>query len=129
MNEDWLDHLHGTHKKYQSWWEGIFKTNKFDQRIIKGRLEELKTARAEGNVDILLYYFSEGVHGNMASMGAPELYDEGNDEDKELVGQYIQELVEGLQQIADLPANVLGLQDKIDFFRRNFARDLRNAKF
>ena len=55
MNEDWLDHLHGTHKKYQSWWEGIFKTNKFDQRIIKGRLEELKTARAEGNVDNLLY--------------------------------------------------------------------------
>ena len=103
MNEDWLDHLHGTHKKYQSWWEGIFKTNKFDQRIIRSRLEELKTTRAEGNVDNLLYYFSEGVHGNMASMGAPELYDEGNDEDKELVGQYIQELVEGLQQIADLP--------------------------
>ena len=118
MTEDWLDHLHGTHKKYQTWWEGIFNTNKFDQRIIKGRLEELKTTRAEGNVDNLLYYFSEGVHGNMASMGAPELYDEGKDEDKELVGQYIQELVEGLQQIADLPDNVLGLQDKIDFFSR-----------
>ena len=91
MTEDWLDHLQGTHKKYQTWWEGIFNTNKFDQRIIKGRLEELKTTRAEGNVDNLLYYFSEGVHGNMASMGAPELYDEGKDEDKELVEQYIQE--------------------------------------
>ena len=118
MTEDWLDHLQGTHKKYQTWWEGIFNTNKFDQRIIKGRLEELKTTRAEGNVDNLLYYFSEGVHGNMASMGAPELYENGADEDKELVGQYIQELVEGLQQIADFPDNVLGLQDKIDFFSR-----------
>ena len=79
MTEDWLDHVQNTQKKYQTWWEGIFNANKFDQRIIKGRLEELKAARNEGNVDNLLYYFSEGVHGNMASMGAPELYENGAD--------------------------------------------------
>ncbi len=118
MTENWLDHVQSAQRKYQTWWEGIFNTNKFDQRIIKGRLEELKATRSEDNVDNLLYYFSEGVHGNMASMGAPELYESGADEDKQLIGEYIQELVEGLQQIADYPDKILGLRDKIDFFSR-----------
>ena len=50
----------------------------FDHEIIRSRLSELKTIRQKGDAHELLYYFSEGIHGNMAGMGTPEIY-ESND--------------------------------------------------
>ena len=59
-------------------WMGRPGMRSFDHEIIRSRLSELKSIRQKGDAHELLYYFSEGIHGNMAGMGTPEIY-ESND--------------------------------------------------
>ncbi len=91
----------------------------FDHTIIKSRLDELRTFRKKGDPNELLYYFSEGIHGNMAGMGSPEIYEsEDNNEAFDLVKAYVDEVTLGLSQIADFPASALSDAAKLNFLQR-----------
>ena len=101
-------------------WTGRQGVRAFDHDIIRSRFEELKSIRVKGDANELLYYFSEGIHGNMAGMGAPEIYASNhNHEAYDLIKSYVDEVSLGLSQIANLPASVLSDAAKLSFFQRS----------
>ena len=100
-------------------WMGRQGMRSFDHEIIRSRLSELKSIRQKGDAHELLYYFSEGIHGNMAGMGTPEIYESnGNHEAYDLIKSYVDEISLGLSQVADLPPDVLSDSAKLAFLRR-----------
>ena len=101
-------------------WMGRPGMRSFDHEIIRSRLSELKSIRQKGDVHELLYYFSEGIHGNMAGMGTPEIYESNdNHEAYDLIKSYVDEISLGLSQIADLPPDVLSDSAKLAFLQRS----------
>ena len=101
-------------------WIGHRGVRSFDHDIIKSRLDELTALRKRGNANELLYYFSEGIHGNMAGMGAPEIYESNdNHEAYDLIKSYVDEISLGLTQIAGLPASIMSDTAKLSFFQRS----------
>ena len=55
-------------------WKAQERSNRYDYRVVRERLQELHDVRASGDLKKLMYYFDEGIHGNMAGIGAPGLY-------------------------------------------------------
>lgn len=116
--QDWLSNSSREPEETPFWWFDFMRRKKFDQRIIESRLSELKAIREDGRADKLLFYFDEGLHGNMANMGAAEVYEPGSGEARRLIGEYVGELAAGLEQIHQLSDAELDLNVKKAFFER-----------
>ncbi len=99
-------------------WKIQDKTNRYDYSIIRRRRDELAAIRSDGDFDELLYYMNEGVHGNMAGMGAPSLYTRALFGTKTLITDYVDELILALEKISKAPSNKLTKADKRAYFRR-----------
>jgi NTE family protein len=117
--EDWFsaaaanDARNGAHH-----WQRNDHSTVFDYRVIRNRLDELRDVRASGDVKRLIYYYDEGVHGNMGGMGSASLYRTAATGTKQLIADYIQELTDGLDQLAQAPHEALSDHAKYDFFTR-----------
>lgn len=99
-------------------WKKVDESSRFDYKVIRKRLDELREIRAAGDPHRLLYYLNEGVHGNMGGMGSGRLYRKAKFGTKQLVTDYINEQAEALQQIADVDGRTISKAEKLDFFRR-----------
>ena len=117
--EEWRDErlrrdkVNGNHR-----WKREDRSDAYDYRVIRARYEELVELRAQGDVRGLLFFYNEGVHGNMGGMGSPRLYPKDMFGTKDLINDYTEEMVQGLEQIAAAPDSQLSVLDKIQFFRR-----------
>ncbi|MDP6377298.1 MAG: DUF3336 domain-containing protein [Pseudomonadales bacterium] len=58
-------------------WKEQESTPLYDYKLIRFRLDELRNIRASGGDQALLFYLDEGLHANMAGMGAQALIREG----------------------------------------------------
>ena len=68
--EDWkVKALEKDRKAGAERWKEQDSTRDFDFRVIRRRYDELVEIRAAGDVDRLIDYFNEGIHGNMGGMG------------------------------------------------------------
>ena len=97
--EEWLNNSSKSASKED---ELVGRSNakkKFDHRIIESRLSELRSIRKDARADKLLFYFDEGLHGNMANMGSAEVYESGSSSARKLISEYVNELADGLEQI------------------------------
>ena len=74
--------------------------------------------RSSGDTHRLLFYLHEGFHGNMAGMGSPALYNRTEFGTKDLITNYIQEMVGALKDLEDVPDSEISLQEKLSFYRR-----------
>ena len=101
-----------------NWWVDPMRRKKFDHRIIESRLSELRSIRKDARADKLLFYFDEGLHGNMANMGSAEVYESGSSSARKLISEYVNELADGLEQIYQFNDKELKLTDKKAFFDR-----------
>jgi TAG lipase/steryl ester hydrolase/phospholipase A2/LPA acyltransferase len=99
-------------------WRRTDKSSLYDYRVIRRRLEEIRTVRATDDPHQLLFYLNEGIHGNMGGMGNPALYNRARFGTKDLITHYITELAEALRQVAAAPETEVSLQEKLEFFRR-----------
>lgn len=91
----------------------------YDYRVIRRRLEELKEVRASNDVQRLLFYLNEGFHGNMAGMGSAGLYQKTRQGGtKQLISDYVNEMVAALEQLESVPNSQLSKKEKRRFFRR-----------
>ena len=99
-------------------WKLQDKSNRYDYRVIRERLRELQAVRDTGDVRDLLYYFDEGLHGNMAGIGAPGLYRQAKSGTKTLIKDYIVAIVDGLEHLANADAAQLDIEARLNFFRR-----------
>lgn len=97
-------------------WKATEASNAYDYRVIRARLDELIEVRRANDSRRLLYFFDEGVHGNMSGMGSPALYRKAALGTKDLITRYIGELAAGLEQLADV--DDLSREEKITFFSR-----------
>lgn len=99
-------------------WRVTDRSSRYDYKIIRRRLEELKQVRADNDPHQLLYYLNEGIHGNMGGMGSGKLYRKAKFGTKDLVTEYINEQVAALEQVAAVDDSVIPLAEKLEFFRR-----------
>ncbi len=99
-------------------WKNQDKTNRYDYSIIRRRYDELVDLRSSGDFDELIYYMNEGVHGNMAGMGAPTLYTRALFGTKSLITDYVEELKAALITISKAPPAKLTKAEKRTYFRR-----------
>ncbi len=91
----------------------------YDHAQIRYRLDRLRKFRKSKDWSGLLYALNEGIHGNMGGMGKSVLYRQAKSGTKVLIEQYIQEIDEALRLLAELPDEVIPVQQKLDFFYRS----------
>jgi TAG lipase / steryl ester hydrolase / phospholipase A2 / LPA acyltransferase len=107
------DHESGAEK-----WKKEAKSELYDYQIIQRRYDELVEIRRSGDALELLYYLKEGLHGNMAGMGAPELYTRAQFGTKKLVEKYVNEVVLAIQALNESTSNKISKTEKRTLFRR-----------
>jgi len=123
-----------TEKNYEEWkqnallgdarsgadtWKDEELSDLYDYRVIRLRYEELVQIRASGDIQNLLYYLNEGIHGNMGGMGAPQLYTHAKFGTKTLIVDYVNELVAAIDQLAGASEQEISHQEKLAVFRRS----------
>jgi len=81
------------------------------------RLQRLRRLRKRGDNNGLLFALSEGIHGNMAGMGNPQLYERALLGTKHLITAYIDEICDALEYLSPRYVKGLPWADRIDFFQ------------
>ena len=100
-------------------WRSREETPLYDYKVIRRRYDELREVRASGDAHRLLFYLHEGMHGNMAGMGSARLYKRSLIGTKDLITNYINELVAALEQLEEVPESDITLTEKVNFFRNS----------
>ena len=99
-------------------WKRTEKSDVYDNANIRARLNTLRDLRSREDYQGLLFALNEGIHGNQGGMGNEALYGKAKFGTKHLIEEYVDELVESLKDIANVPENVISWNDKSDFFHR-----------
>ncbi len=99
-------------------WRKVEHTDLYDYAQIRLRLDRLRNLRARHDYQGLLFALNEGIHGNMGGMGRGVLYRMAKTGTKALIEDYISEIDESLRLIAELPDDVIPVQQKVEFFYR-----------
>ena len=82
------------------------------------RLDNLRRLKSRQDIAGLLYNLNEGIHGNVGGMGKPGLYGHAMSGTKQLIEDYIDEVVHALDLIDAENSGEVSLEEKLDFFRR-----------
>ncbi|MFK8030911.1 MAG: DUF3336 domain-containing protein [Gammaproteobacteria bacterium] len=99
-------------------WRKKVKSPLYDYSAIERRLEELRTLRKARDQRGLLYTLNQGIHGNIGGMGSSKLYRQSKFGTKELIIDYIDEVVTALQHLAKSRSRTIGFEERLEFFRR-----------
>lgn len=99
-------------------WKEIDQSLLYDYASIRRRLDRLRSLRARHDDVGLLFTLNEGIHGNMGGMGTSKLHQKAMFGTKLLIEDYIDEIVDALGYLAELPEEQVSLADKLDFFYR-----------
>ena len=99
-------------------WRDVDQTTQYDYVQIRLRLDKLRSLRARHDYHGLLFALNEGIHGNMGGMGKNALYTQAKFGTKRLIEQYIDEIDDSLRFLAELDADEIDIQEKLDFFYR-----------
>ncbi len=102
-------------------WKKLDQTHQYDHVEIRHRLDQLRLLRSCRDDIGLMFNLNEGIHGNLAGMGSPKLYARAKFGTKELVNEYIDQIVDDLRYLADLESNEISSEERLEFFHR--ARD------
>lgn len=107
------DHISGADA-----WKSVEKSDLYDHANIRSRLSTLRDLKNREDYTGLLFALNEGIHGNQGGMGKQALYEKAKTGTKTLIEEYVDEIVEALKLINNLPDDVVSKDDKIDFFHR-----------
>ncbi|MEM8496600.1 MAG: DUF3336 domain-containing protein [Pseudomonadota bacterium] len=99
-------------------WRKKDATKQYDYASIRIRLDRLQSLRAKNDIRGLHYTLNEGIHGNMGSMGRAGLYGHALSGTKHLIENYIEEIVDTLELLANDTSGDISDEEKRDFFRR-----------
>ncbi len=97
-------------------WKEMEQSELYDNEQIKLRLEKLQDAR--GDAEALLFLLNEGIHGNMGGMGNPKLHHKALSGTKQLIIDYVDEVANALQYLANSAEEIISFEEKLDFFHR-----------
>ena len=99
-------------------WKTVEHCRLYDYQSIRTRLNQLQTLRRTHENHALLFTLNEGIHGNMGGMGKPMLYAQAKFGTKKLITDYIDEIVDALDHLANVSNKEIPYEEKLDFFRR-----------
>ncbi len=99
-------------------WREVDQTKLYDYASIRRRLDRLRSLRARHDDVGLLFTLNEGIHGNLGGMGSSKLHEQAKSGTKRLIEDYIDEIVDALKYLAELPEDEISLSEKLDFFYR-----------
>ena len=97
-------------------WKEVEHSDLYDNAQIKLRLKKLQ--EAQGDDETLLFLLNEGIHGNMGGMGNPKLHAKALSGTKQLIVDYVNEIVKALLHIANSDNEKVSFEEKLDFFHR-----------
>ena len=107
------DRLSGTEE-----WKEEDASPHYDYKMIRLRFNELRTARERGDVNQLVFYINEGLHGNLGRIANPMLYEYCYFGTKKLITDYLNEVCTSLRWIAENKSANFTLVEKLEFFER-----------
>ena len=90
----------------------------YDYKMIRLRFNELRTARERQDVDQLVFFLNEGLHGNLGRIANPALYERSYFGTKNLVHDYLNEVCTSLRWIAETDFPHYNFVKKLAFFER-----------
>ena len=99
-------------------WKRDDRSRRFDYRVIRRRYDEIRAVKAAGDPLALLYYLSEGIHGNTGGMGRPAVYTRAKFGTKDLITNYIGELADAIEQAGVVDESIMSAPEKLGLFRR-----------
>jgi NTE family protein len=99
-------------------WKVMDQTQRYDYVSIRVRLDRLRALRARNDNRGLLFSLNEGIHGNMGGMGSAALYEKAKFGTKQLVVDYVDEIVSALEHLASAEVDEISSEEKLDFFHR-----------
>ncbi|MEE4193241.1 MAG: DUF3336 domain-containing protein [Halieaceae bacterium] len=99
-------------------WREVDQTKLYDYASIRRRLDRLRSLRARHDDVGLLFTLNEGIHGNLGGMGSSKLHEQARSGTKQLIEDYIDEIVDALKHIAEVDDSEISLSEKLDFFYR-----------
>lgn len=103
----------------QEKWKSIEKSKSYDHSNIRARLGVLRDLRENKDDVGLLFALNEGIHGNQGGMGKSTLYERAKFGTKQLIEEYVDEIVDALNHISQIPeSDEITTEDKLDFFNR-----------
>lgn len=106
-------------KKYRlDRWKKKDYSERYDFNAIRDRLTQLVEHRNARDNQALLFHLNEGIHGNLGGMGRPELYRKAKFGTKQLIVDYVDEIVKSLDHIASAKVKDITFEEKLDFFQR-----------
>jgi NTE family protein len=120
-------------KSYQEWkaaalaydersgldrWKYMDQSRRYDYASIRTRLDRLRNLRTREDDVGLLFALNEGIHGNMGGMGQPALYGKATFGTKQLISDYVDEIVAALEHLACPATAEIRFEEKLEFFRR-----------
>ena len=108
-------------------WKQRDASARYDFRSVRSRLDMLRRLRADGDNAGLLYTLNEGVHGNLDGMGNSALYRRARVGTKQLIDEYVAEVIAALEHLASPAADDLPRVVRADFFERASACYGRSA--
>ena len=99
-------------------WRNRDQSTQFDYVSIRLRIDRLRSLRARHDHRGLLFTLNEGIHGNMGGMGKAGLYDRALSGTKQLIVDYVEEIVDALELLASPLVDEISPEEKLEFFRR-----------
>ena len=99
-------------------WKHTEKSELYDFKAIRGRLNNLIEFRQENDNHGLLFTLNEGIHGNIGGMGKSELYQQSKFGTKQLILDYVNEVSSALKHLAHPRVKGVSMPEKLDFFQR-----------
>lgn len=99
-------------------WKATERSRLYDNASISLRLAQLRKLRRAQDNRGLLFILHEGIHGNLGGMGRFALYDKAKFGTKQLIVDYVDEVVHALRYIANPKIDDISFEEKLDFFRR-----------
>jgi NTE family protein len=99
-------------------WRLRDQSTQFDNVSIRIRLDRLRSLQARHDYRGLLFTLNEGIHGNMGGMGKSSLHERASFGTKQLIVDYVEEIVATLELLASPEVDDISFEEKLDFFRR-----------
>jgi TAG lipase / steryl ester hydrolase / phospholipase A2 / LPA acyltransferase len=106
-----LDHREGLDE-----WKADDSSDDYDWRLIRARLRQLRKHRADGDVVALVHSLRQGLHWNIGNLGNPHLYAGCRVGTKDLVNDYVNEVVAVLEYLCENDFPDLPHAEKVRFF-------------
>ena len=99
-------------------WRAEDSSKRYDYKVIRNRLQELREIKALDDPHALLFYLNEGIHGNMGGIGSSAMYKKARFGTKDLITTYNQELAEAIAQVGEISDAVIPAAERLEFVQR-----------